>query len=246
MTDRTGFFTHVRATLGRGTLSAAQVDGLTRLLDAFAARRDLFDPRHQAYILATAWHETGARLQPVTENLNYSARGLLATFPNRFSADNAKAYARQPEKIANRVYANRMGNGDEASGDGWRFRGRGLVQITGRRNYRSFGIEGAPDKALDLGVATRILINGMISGAFSGARLSDYFRPGREDWVKARAIINGRDKAELVAGYGRVFWEGLLGASPAADFGVGEKPPLAAAISPTRGETDAARPSRKQ
>ena len=246
MTDRTGFFTHVRATLGRGTLSAAQVDGLTRLLDAFAARRDLFDPRHQAYILATAWHETGARLQPVTENLNYSAQGLLTTFANRFSVDEVKAYARQPEKIANRVYANRMGNGDEASADGWRFRGRGLVQITGRRNYRSFGIEGAPDKALDLGVATRILINGMISGAFSGARLSDYFRPGREDWVKARAIINGRDKAELVAGYGRVFWEGLLGASPAADFGVGEKPPLAAAISPTRGETDAARPSRKQ
>ena len=212
MTDRTGFFTHVRATLGRGSLSVAQLDGLNRLLDAFAARRDLFDPRHQAYILASAWHETGARMQPVTENLNYSARGLLATFPNRFSADEAKAYARQPEKIANRVYAGRMGNGEEAGGDGWRFRGRGLVQITGRRNYRSFGIESAPDKALDPIVATRILINGMVSGAFSGARLSDYFRPGREDWVKARAIVNGRDKADLVAGYGRVFCEGLRAA----------------------------------
>ncbi len=209
MTDRTGFFTHVRASLGQGTLSPAQIDGLTRLLDAFAARRDLFDLRYQAYILATAWHETGTRMQPVTENLNYSARGLLATFPNRFSADEAKAYARQPEKIANRVYANRMGNGDEAGGDGWRFRGRGLVQITGRRNYRCFGIEGAPDKALDPIIATRILINGMVSGAFSGAKLSDYFRPGREDWAKARAIINGADRAELVAGYGRVFWEGL-------------------------------------
>ncbi|HWU62299.1 MAG TPA: hypothetical protein VN112_09790 [Ensifer sp.] len=213
MTDRTGFFTHVRDTLGRGTLSAAQTQGLTRLLDAFAARRDLFDLRHQAYILATAWHETGARMLPVTENLNYSARGLLTTFPNRFSADEAKLYARQPEKIANRVYANRMGNGDEAGGDGWRFRGRGLVQITGRRNYRSFGIEGAPQKALDPVIATRILINGMVSGAFSGAKLSDYFRPGREDWVKARAIINGRDKAELVAGYGRVFCEALGAAS---------------------------------
>jgi len=211
MTDRTGFFTHVRNILGHGTLSRAQTDGLTRLLDAFAARRDLFDPRHRAYILATAWHETGARMQPVTENLNYSARGLLATFPNRFSADEAKTYARQPEKIANRVYANRMGNGDEASGDGWHFRGRGLVQITGRRNYRCFGIEGAPDKALDSGIATRILINGMVSGAFSGARLSDYFRPGREDWIKARAIVNGSDKAGLVAGYGRVFAEALKG-----------------------------------
>lgn len=209
MTDRTGFFTHVRASLGQGTLSPAQIDGLTRLLDAFAARRDLFDLRYQAYILATAWHETGGRMQPVTENLNYSARGLLATFPNRFSADEAKVYARQPEKIANRVYANRMGNSDEAGGDGWRFRGRGLVQITGRRNYRCFGIEGAPDKALDPIIATRILINGMVSGAFSGAKLSDYFRPGREDWTKARAIINGADRAELVAGYGRVFWEGL-------------------------------------
>jgi putative chitinase len=214
MTDRTGFFTHVRTTLARGTLSAAQVAGLTRLLDAFAVRCDLFDPRHQAYILATAWHETGARMQPVTENLNYSARGLIATFPKRFSAAEAKAYAREPERIANRVYAGRMGNGDEASGDGWRYCGRGLVQITGRRNYRSFGIEGAPAKALEPDIAIRILLNGMVSGAFSGARLSDYFRPGREDWVKARAIINGRDKAELVAGYGRVFYEGLGGNAP--------------------------------
>ena len=202
MTDRTGFFAHVRQTLGRGTLSSAQVEGLNRLLDAFAARRDLFDPRQQAYVLATAWHETGGRMQPVAENLNYSARGLIATFQ--------KAYARQPQRIANRVYASRIGNGDEASGDGWRFRGRGLVQITGRRNYRIFGIESAPEKALDPETATRILINGMVSGAFSGARLSDYFRPGREDWLKARAIVNGRDKADLVAGYGRVFAEGLV------------------------------------
>ena len=210
MTDRTGFFAHVRQTLGRGTLSSAQVEGLNRLLDAFAARRDLFDPRQQAYVLATAWHETGGRMQPVAENLNYSARGLIATFQNRFSAEEAKAYARQPQRIANRVYASRIGNGDEASGDGWRFRGRGLVQITGRRNYRIFGIESAPEKALDPETATRILINGMVSGAFSGARLSDYFRPGREDWLKARAIVNGRDKADLVAGYGRVFAEGLV------------------------------------
>lgn len=209
MPDRTGFFAHVRATLGRRRLSAGQVAGLSRLLDAFAARRDLFDPRQQAYVLATAWHETGARLEPVAENLNYSARGLLATFPHRFSEDEAKRFARQPERIANRVYAGRMGNGDEASGDGWRFRGRGLVQITGRRNYRCFGIERAPDRALDPEIATRILINGMVSGAFSGARLCDFFRPGREDWEKARAIVNGTDKAALVAGYGRVFWEGL-------------------------------------
>lgn len=213
MTDRTGFFTHVRATLGRGRLSVGQVDGLSRLLDAFGARRDLFDPRQQAYVLATAWHETGGQMQPVTENLNYSARGLLATFPHRFCEDEVTNFAGQPEKIANRVYAGRMGNGDEASGDGWRFRGRGLVQITGRRNYRCFGIERTPDRALDPAAATRILLNGMVSGAFSGARLCDYFRPGREDWERARAIVNGTDKAALVAGYGRVFCEALEAAS---------------------------------
>ncbi len=74
----------------------------------------------------------------IKENLNYSENGLLATFPTHFTSAEAAAYARQPEKIANRVYANRMGNGDEASGDGWRYRGRGLIQLTGKENYQDF------------------------------------------------------------------------------------------------------------
>ena len=87
-----------------------------------------------------------AHFTRVTENLNYSAQGLLNTFPKHFSnVIQANEYAHQPEKIANRVYANRMGNGDEASGDGWRFRGRGLIQLTGHDNYAAFHQENDPD-----------------------------------------------------------------------------------------------------
>lgn len=88
-----------------------------------------------AAFIAQTGHESG-EYQTVRENLNYSAQALRKTFPKYFkSVAEAQSYARQPAKIANRVYANRMGNGDEASGDGWRFRGRGLIQITGRNNY---------------------------------------------------------------------------------------------------------------
>lgn len=74
----------------------------------------------------------------VRENLNYSADGLLNAFEKYFTPEQAKKYARDPVRIASRVYANRMGNGDEASQDGWNFRGRGLIQLTGQNNYEAF------------------------------------------------------------------------------------------------------------
>ncbi|MDG4948819.1 glycoside hydrolase family 19 protein [Actinobacillus equuli subsp. haemolyticus] len=91
----------------------------------------------QAMFLAQCGHET-AGFSVFAENLNYSDVALLRTFPKYFNTGNVKAYARQPEKIANRAYANRMGNGDEQSGDGYKFRGRGLIQITGKNNYIAF------------------------------------------------------------------------------------------------------------
>ncbi len=95
-------------------------------------------PMRIAHFLAQVLHESG-RLSVVEENLNYSAERLRVIFPRHFrDIDDARAYARQPERIANRVYRNRMGNGDEASGDGYRYRGRGLIQLTGKHNYRAF------------------------------------------------------------------------------------------------------------
>ena len=96
------------------------------------------NPLRLSHFLSQCAHESG-NFKLVRENLNYSADGLRKIFPKYFpTIEVANKYARQPEKIANRVYANRMGNGDEASGDGFKFRGRGAIQLTGKDNYAAF------------------------------------------------------------------------------------------------------------
>lgn len=109
------------------------VTPLNNALTAIGAK----SKKHMAAFLAQVMHESG-ELVFVVENLNYGAEGLLKVFGKYFTQSSAVTYARKPEMIANRVYANRMGNGDERSGDGWKFRGRGLIQITGRNNYTAF------------------------------------------------------------------------------------------------------------
>lgn len=90
------------------------------------------------HFLSQCAHES-LNFKATSENLNYSAKALMGTFKKYFpTEDKAKLYERQPEKIANLVYANRMGNGNEASGDGWKYRGRGFIQLTGKVNYQSF------------------------------------------------------------------------------------------------------------
>ena len=94
-------------------------------------------PIRAAHFFAQTSHETGG-FKAFSENLNYSAQGLQGIFGKYFLGNLEESYARNPEKIANRVYASRMGNGDEASGDGWKFRGRGALQLTGKANYEAF------------------------------------------------------------------------------------------------------------
>jgi putative chitinase len=95
-------------------------------------------PERQAAFLAQCAHESMG-FSRLTENLNYSAHGLLKTFSRYFTPEEAEDYAHQPERIANRVYAGRYGNGDEDSGDGWRYRGRGIIQLTFLDNYLAAG-----------------------------------------------------------------------------------------------------------
>ena len=94
-------------------------------------------PERAAHFFAQTAHETG-EYRLFSENLNYSSKGLQAVFGKYFPGNLEESYARQPEKIANRVYGNRMGNGDEESGDGWKYRGRGALQLTGKNNYKAF------------------------------------------------------------------------------------------------------------
>ncbi len=132
-------------------------------LDAFAATADAVFARFQIsattnrlyFFLAQIAHESDA-LTLIEENLNYSAQAIVNAWPKRFPSEaDAAPFARNPEKLANSVYANRMGNGPPESGDGYQFRGRGYIQITGRETYQAIGaiagldLEGSPDLAED-------------------------------------------------------------------------------------------------
>lgn len=118
----------------QGKVSTSIFAEVGQIVDKF----NITNPLRLSHFLSQCAHES-ANFTLVKENLNYSSDGLLKIFPKYFK-DRATAdkYARKPEMIANRVYASRMGNGDEASGDGFKFRGRGYIQLTGKDNYKQF------------------------------------------------------------------------------------------------------------
>ena len=133
-------------------------------------------------IIATIRCESGRDFLPKRENLNYSAQGLLTTFPKYFNSRSAQLYARKPEMIANRVYANRMGNGDETTGDGWKYRGAGLIQNTGKENWNYYGF--TPENCLDINKNAEMVVK--------------YFRDRKiiddclsQNWTAVRRKVNG-------------------------------------------------------
>jgi putative chitinase len=114
---------------------AANLTAFCDEINEAAVEFEIDSPRRLAAFLAQCAHESGL-FAHVRENLNYSAQGLRGIWPKRFpTLAAAQPYHRNPQKIANKVYADRMGNGNEASGDGWSYRGRGLIQLTGKSNY---------------------------------------------------------------------------------------------------------------
>lgn len=188
--NRPFFFSHVRAALFDGSLKQGQVDGLTAILDYWEAKHAHEDDRRLAYLLATAHHETDRKIAPINEY------GGTAYFTRRYDP---------PPTGSNPTVARNLGNIQR--GDGAKYCGRGFVQLTGRRNYTDWtnrlGIDlvNNPQRALDLDVATRILIEGSLLGTFTGVKLSKYLEGSRSDWRNARRVINGTDKADLIASY---------------------------------------------
>jgi putative chitinase len=116
---------------------AATADKWIEPLNAAMDKFGINTPVIQAHFLSQISHESG-KFRATSENLNYSAEGLVKIFGKYFTPALAAEYARKPEMIASRVYGGRMGNGDEASKEGWKYRGRGLIQLTGKDNYTSF------------------------------------------------------------------------------------------------------------
>jgi len=116
-----------------GIIPDAVISQIPDVSEKFAINDEL----RLSHFLAQAAHESMG-FRAVQENLNYSADSLKAVFGKYFPGNLNESYARQPQKIADRVYGSRMGNGDEASGDGWRYHGRGYIQLTGKINYQAF------------------------------------------------------------------------------------------------------------
>ena len=238
--DRTAFFTALRARssgLFGTSLSAGQLAMLNLILDEGQARD--VPLKQLAYVLATPYHEVGRPMQPVSENLNYSTKAMMKSWPSRFpTAASTLPYVKQPKKLANFVYGGRMGN--TGPNDGWDNRGRGLSQITGKGMYARIGgligvdLVANPDLALRPDIAVKILFTGMLRGIFTGKKLADFISGTKANYTVARAIINDDVKRNgaTVAGYARSFEAclvagGYAGHEAPAQATAPAKPPLA-------------------
>ncbi|MBB4479876.1 putative chitinase [Rhizobium etli] len=194
--DRMFFFDAVREDLFKGELTQPQVVGIAAILDAWERRFAQADRRWLAYILATAYHETAYTMQPVRETLAESDAGAVEILEAAYAAGRL-SWVKTP-----------YWRPDE---DGRCWLGRGLVQLTHKRNYEAMsGLTGIdlvadPDRAMEMDAAVTILIEGMLQGSFTGHKLADHLNATTEDWVNARRIVNGTDRAEKLAGYAMVF-----------------------------------------
>lgn len=203
--------------------------GDTRLLIEVGRRRRLL--RNQlAYVLATVQHETGGKMKPVRENMNYRAERILEVFGAKHSAKVTKAEAQKlagnPQALAERVYG--LGNpkkaaelGNTQKGDGYKYRGGGYEQRTGRVNFRRVGLESNPDAIVDPAEAAQAVIKDMVEGNYTGKKLSDYITLKKSDFTNARQIINRLDSAALIAGFARDYDVALR----AAGYGEGSTKP---------------------
>ncbi|KQV36449.1 MULTISPECIES: hypothetical protein [unclassified Rhizobium] len=185
--NMTTFFAYVRRAPFGGRLTQSQIDGLNAILSEWD-KRGLLDKRWLAYMLATAFHETGGKMQPIRE-------------------------AGGEEYLRSKKY--------------YPWVGEGLVQVTWEVNHRKFGAT-RPGQLLTTPIAIRALFDGMLQGMFTGKKLLDYFSATADDPINARRIVNGTDKAKLIAGYYRNFLDALEAATeshPPRDVEVSDAKP---------------------
>jgi putative chitinase len=224
--NRAAFFAHLRkrnSGVFGTSISQGQVKGCEAILSATEGLHITW----RAYLLATAYHETGHTMAPNVENLNYTtAARIRQVWPSRFpTTASAQPYVRNPRGLANKVYNGRMGN-RPGSDDGWTYRGHGLVHITGRSNFgkasSALGIDllNNPAAALRDDIAAACLVRGCVEGWFTGLGLGRYL-PG--DYVNARQVVNGTDRAQEIAGYARAF-EAALRAGGASEGATETRP----------------------
>lgn len=192
MINRKHFFDTIRESLFHGSFTQPQVEGLDAILDRWEAS-GLTDLRWLAYMLATCYHETARTMQPIEEY----GKGAGYKYGKKVKRSGI------PYALPDKIYY-----------------GRGYVQLTWYENYETMGrllgvdLLNNPELALHPNIASQIMFEGMTKGNshfgdFTGKSLENYFNETKEDWVNARRIINGIDKAELIAGYGKEFFTAL-------------------------------------
>lgn len=193
MVNRKKLFDTIRQPLFNGKISQPQVDGIETILKA-CDKWKIVDPRWIAYILGTTYHETAKTMQPIEEY----GKGKGKPYGKKIDV-NGKPYT-TPDKL---------------------YFGRSYVQLTWLSNYKKMGkilsipLAEQPELALIPGIAADIMLEGMTKGKssfgdFTGKSLEDYFNAHKTDWVGARAIINGKDKAEKIAKESHIFYKGLI------------------------------------
>lgn len=203
--DATTFFAYARRAPFGGRLSQGQIDGMNALFRCLDSHKIPGpDNRHLAYILASVFHETGGRMVPVRETFASTDAGAIAALDKAWKTGKlgqvSLPYWRKDK-------------------DGKSWFGRGDIQITHKENYNKLGkrigvdLVGNPSLALDLNISAEIAIVGMLEGLFTGRKLIEFFNLKNDDPIGARAVVNGTDKAKLIAGYYKSFLDALEAAA---------------------------------